>query len=136
MPDIAIKITNLPEIKRAFGKAPEAMTKELNVAIGKVLLTIQGKEILQYRSLGIRVITGGLINSIRRGLFQANLIGEVGPNVTNSPGVDYAGYVHSGTRYMAARPFLLNAVTDSAPEIEVFFRGAVQKVLDDIGKSV
>lgn len=136
MPDIAIKITNLPQIRAAFNKAPALMTKELNTAIKKTAITIQGRESLEYRDLGIQVITSGLINSIRRGLYLSNLRGEVGPNVTGSPGVNYAGYVHSGTRYMKARPFLLNAVNNSDRETQEFFKTSVQNVLDSIGGMV
>lgn len=136
MPDIQIRITNLPEIKAAFNKAPSLITKELNDAIKKTVLNIQGKESLQYRDLGIKVITGGLINSIRRGLYFSNLKGEVGPNVTGSPGVDYAIYVHSGTRYMNARPFLLNAVNDANKDTDGYFTKAVQNTLDSIARSV
>lgn len=136
MPDIKITIKNLPQIKAAFGKAPRLMTQELNKAIAKTVYSIQNKEGHEYKALGIRRITGGLINSIVRGSYLTNLRGEVGPNVTGSPGVDYALYVHSGTRFMRARPFLLNAVNQSEGEIDKFFQEAVQSVLDDIGRGV
>lgn len=136
MATVNITISNLSQIKAAFNKAPELMTKELNTAIKKTVLTIQGKESLEYRSLGIKVITGGLINSIRRGAFYGNLRGEVGPNVTGSPGVDYATYVHEGTKYMKGRPFLLNAVRSSNIETDRSFSESVQKVLDQIGGMV
>lgn len=135
MATVDIQITNLPQIKRAFNKSPTVMSQELNLAIKKVALTIQGKESLEYRSLGIRVITSGLINSIRRGLYFSNLKGEVGPNVTGSPGVSYAVYVHSGTRYMRARPFLLNAVNESQLLTDKYFKDAVQNTLDKIGSA-
>jgi len=136
MPDIAIRITNITEIKSAFNKAPKLMTDELNDAIKKTVLTIQGQESLEYRALGIRVITGGLINSIRRGVYYSNLKGEVGPNVTGSPGVEYAVYVHDGTSRMKGRPFLLNAVKSSEKTTEKNFETAVQNVLDKIGREV
>lgn len=136
MTDIAIKITNLPQIRAAFSKAPNSMTEELNIAIKKTLLTIQAGESLEYRDLGIHVITGGLINSIRRGIYFGNLRGEVGPNVTGSPGVDYAGYVHDGTSRMKKRPFLLNSVDKSKNNTETFFINAVQNVLNKIAGSV
>lgn len=134
--DISIKITNLPQIRSAFNRAPFSMTRELNTAIKKTLLNIQGKEVLQYQTLGIRVITGGLIQSIRRGYYQSNLRGEVGPNVTGSPGVEYAVYVHSGTKFMRARPFLLNAVEDTKESTQKFFTDAVNNVLSEIGRLV
>lgn len=136
MPEIDIKITNLPQIRRAFGMAPSLMTRELNLAIKKTIFTIKAKEIGQYSSLGIRVVTGGLISSIQRGEYFGNLVGEVGPNVTGSPGVRYSIFVHNGTRYMQARPFLKNAMAQASPEVERFFTNAVQNVLNDIGNSV
>lgn len=136
MPDIQITITNIPQIKAAFNKAPALMIRELNTAIKKTVITIQGKESLQYRQLGIRVITGGLINSIRRGVYYSNLHGEVGPNVTGSPGVDYAVYVHDGTSRMRGRPFLLNAVDDAKNSTDKNFQDAVQNVLNEIGDAV
>lgn len=133
---ISITIKNLPEIKRAFGLAPALMVKELNKGIGETTIMIQGLEKLHYKALGIRVITHGLIDSITRGRYQRNLYGEVGPNVTGSPGVNYALYVHSGTRFMTGRPFLENAVNDSEQEVDKIFTKAVDNVLSDIGKMV
>lgn len=134
MPDIKITIKNLPEIRAAFGKAPGLMVRGLNNAIQKSVFSIKSGEAMEYRNLGIRVITGGLMGSIQRGQYFSNLRGEVGPNVTGSPGVPYALYVHSGTKYMRARPFLLNAVKNSERKVNDFFKDAVQDVLDTIAK--
>jgi HK97 gp10 family phage protein len=131
---ITIKIANLPAIQRAFGQAPKEMTANLNEAIKKSVFEIQSGEVDQYKSLGIRVITGGLIGSIERGTYFSNLKGEVGPNVTGSPGVDYALYVHEGTSKMASRPFLLNAVQDKDKKVQKYFVDAVQKTLDDVAR--
>lgn len=136
MPDIAITITNLPQIRNAFKIAPVQMVKELDLAIGKTILDIGAEEVREYSSLGIGVITRGLINSVTRGRYQRSLYGEVGPNVTGSPGVNYAVYVHRGTRFMTARPFLANAVKDAELRVDGYFHAAVQNVLDDIGRKV
>lgn len=136
MANIAIRITNLPQISAAFKEAPRQMRRELNLAIRKTILNIQAKEVQEYRDLGIQVVTSGLIGSIQRGTYFADLQGEVGPNVTNSPGVNYAVYVHSGTRYMNRRPFLLNAVNDSHDDTDKYFTEAVNNVLDRIGALV
>lgn len=133
MPDIQIKITNLPQIRAAFRMAPELMTKELKKAIAKTILNIKAGEIKEYKNLGIRVVTRGLITSIERGQYQTGLRGEVGPNVTGSPGVEYAKYVHSGTYKMKARPFLLNAVNNSQFMTDEYFTQAVDQVLHEIG---
>lgn len=134
MADIKIKITNLPQIRAAFKKAPKLMTNELNRAISKTVIGIQGQEFVEYRALGIRVISRGLITSITRGVYIKSLYGEVGPNVTGSPGVPYAGYVHSGTRYLRARPFLLHAVDHKKDAVDKYFTDAVNNVLNQIGR--
>ncbi len=136
MPDISIKITNLPQIKAAFGRAPDLMAAELNKAIAKTVFRIKKSEFSQYKQLGIRVITSGLWTSLERGQYFSNLRGEVGANVTGSPGVNYALFVHSGTRFMKARPFLENAVDENAAPTENDFKDAVQNVLDKIGSQV
>lgn len=136
MPEIDITITNLPQIRAAFKQAPTLMRRNVNTAIRKTVINIQGKESTEYKALGIRVISGGLINSIRRGVWYGDLQAEVGPNVKGSPGVDYAGYVHEGTRFMKSRPYLLQAVGVAQHETDEFFVAAVEKTLSEIGAMV
>lgn len=123
MPDIAIKITNLPQIKAAFGQSPQAMVRELNDAIKKTVLTIQRRSMTN-----TPVLTGRLRASTSSQF--TNLRGEVGTHT------NYDIFVHEGTRFMKARPYLRDAVEDSNFETNEFFTKAVQKVLDDIGRKV
>ena len=132
---IQIKITNLPQIKAAFRKAPQLMTVQLNLAIAKTLLRIKRHELLNYQAYPIRVITGGLIGSIQRGTFQKSLYGEVGPNVSGSPGVNYATYVEGGTYKMRPRPFLHTAVLETETDTQQDFVQAVDNVLNQIGRA-
>lgn len=134
--EIAIRLTNLAQIRAAFNQAPSLMRRELNLAIRKTILNIQAKEVLEYRSLGIGIITRGLIGSITRGTYYGDLMGEVGPNVTGSPGVSYSVYVHNGTRFMQKRPFLLYAVRDAEHDTGDYFEEAVNNVLGKIGALV
>lgn len=133
-PPIAIKITNLPEIRRAFAIAPKLMRVNLNMAIRKTILNIQAQEYVAYKSQGIGIVSHGLIDSVRRGVFYGELKGEVGPNVTGSPGVNYAVFVHDGTRYMRDRPFLKDAVEGTNEVTQRFFLNAVDDTLNKIGK--
>jgi HK97 gp10 family phage protein len=121
--EVAIKITNLPQIKAAFNKAPASMTRELNTAIKKSVLSIQAKSMIN-----TPVLTGRLRAS-HRSLFS-NLKGEVGTHT------NYDVFVHEGTRYMKARPYLREAVESSTPEVDRFFKDAVDSVLSEIGRSV
>jgi HK97 gp10 family phage protein len=122
MPEIAIKITNLPQIKAAFARAPYLMTKELNIAIGQTVLSIGGES--RRRT---PVDTGRLRASTYERF--ANLRGEVGTDTV------YDRFVHYGTRYMQARPYLANAVKANQTNTERYFTKAVDRVLNVIGKA-
>lgn len=119
---INIKITNLPQIKAAFAKAPALMAKNTNNAIKKAALVIQRESMIR-----TPVLTGRLRSS-HQSRFEP-LKGII--DVT----ADYAPYVHWGTRYMRPRPFLLDAVNSEARSVDDFFKKAVQDTLDDIAKA-
>ena len=121
-PAISITIKNLPQIKAAFNKAPGLMARELNTAIKKSVFTIQRKSMIN------TPVQTGRLRASHRSLFS-NLKGEV------STHTNYDIFVHWGTRYMKARPFMLQAVESSNSEVDGFFTGAVDKVLNEIGKS-
>lgn len=124
MPDaIAIKITNLPEIRRAFNMSPILMTAELNLAIKKSIFTIQGTSVRN-----TPVLTGRLRASTSSRF--SNLRGEVGTHT------NYDIFVHWGTRFMKGRPYLKDAVDSNNEIVQKFFTQAVQTVLNKIGKAV
>lgn len=135
MPEIKIEIKNLAEIKRAFGMAPRLMVKELNFAIRRSAASIHRRQFSKYHELGIRIVSRGLYASIQRGIWFGNLKAEIGPDAQGSRGVEYSRYVHWGTRYMKARPWLYEAVSDSEMEINENMRRAVQSVLNSIGRA-
>lgn len=120
---ISVKITNLAEIKAAFAKAPSLMAKNLDTAIRKAALTIQRESMIN-----TPVLTGRLRSS-HQSTFRP-LKGII--DVT----ADYAPYVHWGTRYMKARPFLLNAVNAEERNVNDLFGKAVQDTLDEIARGV
>jgi hypothetical protein len=129
MPSVDIQITNLREIRKAFQKSPELMEKELNIAIKKALLTIQAETILNvHPARGINVITGGLESAAERPPTFTKLKGIYEINI------NYAPFVHEGTRFMRARPFLRHAVEDKSRGVQEFFTKAVDNVLNEIGK--
>ena len=119
---IAITITNLPQIKAAFNKAPGLMTQELNQAIKKSIFTIQGDSMRK-----TPVLTGRLRAS-HTSQFE-NLKGSVYTNT------NYDIFIHEGTRYMKGRPYMRQAVESDAHQVQDFFTKAVDNVLSKIGKS-
>lgn len=118
---ISITITNLPQIRAAFSKAPSLMNSELNTAIKKSVFYIQGKSMVN------TPVATGRLRASTRSLFS-NLKGEVGTHT------NYDIFVHEGTRFMKARPYLRTAVDESNVQVSDFFVKAVDNVLNTIGK--
>lgn len=121
MSNIQIKITNLPQIKRAFAMAPHLMIRELNKAIRSSVLTISGTS-----RRNTPVDTGRL----RASTYErySSLRGEVGTNT------EYDIFVHEGTRYMRGRPYLRRAVESNQYNVDRYFNLSVQNVMDEIGR--
>lgn len=117
MPEIAVRIKNIADIKRAFSMAPTLMAKELNIAIREAVLTIGRRS-----RINTPVDTGRLRSSTYEQF--TNLKGEIGTKV------EYDIFVHEGTRFMAGRPYLRRAVEASDADTQRFFEGAVQRTLD------
>lgn len=117
---IEIKIKNIADIRRAFKKSPLLMMKELNKAIQLTVLSI-GRD----SRINTPVDTGRLRASTYERL--QNLRGEVGTNTS------YDFFVHEGTRFMRARPYLRLAVEKNQANTNKYFSDAVQKVLNQIG---
>jgi len=67
------------------------------------------------------VKTGLLRRSETTRIERGGMRGFVGTNV------QYAPFVHNGTRFMAARPFFIQGIEDS--------RGAIDKALQELGDS-
>lgn len=128
MANIQVKIINLEQIRAAFAKSPTLMTRNLNLAIKKSLISIQRETILNVGgSRGINVVSHGLLSAAERPPLFESLKG------TYLIDIFYAIFVHDGTSRMEARPFLLEAVNTEQTEVNDFMRKAVQDTLDEIG---
>lgn len=121
MANIDIKIENINEIRAAFRKAPLVMTQNLDRAIKRSLLSIQA---ISMRNTPVRT---GQLRASHTTRFTP-LMGVLQPTA------HYAIYVHDGTRFMKARPFLANAVKTQNAEVQDNFKKAVQDTLDTIAR--
>lgn len=132
MPAIEIEIKNLSQIRAAFNSSPRLMTKNLSKAIFRSTTLIHREEQLNVGgSRGINVVTTGLKSAVTRGIsFPTPLKGVL------EPIIDYAKFVHDGTRFMKARPFLQDAVTSQQSAVDREFKNAVQDTMNEIGNSV
>lgn len=124
---ISVKITNLPQIRAAFGRAPQLMGKNLAIAIKKSAFVVSRKS-----RINTPVATGRLRASHyeRFSGSGTGFMAEVGTNTT------YDRFVHEGTRFMKARPYLQNAISQEQTTIGRFLEEGVQKTLDEIGDRV
>lgn len=123
MPNINITIKNLPQIKAAFNKAPALMTRNLNLAIRKTVLNVSRRSIIN-----TPVLTGRLRASTYT-KFDI-LKGEVGTNT------NYDIFIHDGTKFIAARPYLSDAIDEENHNTDLFFTAAVQETINEIGNAV
>jgi len=129
---VDVKIKNINEIRTAFNKAPTRMKKNLATAIRRSAIEIQKEEIINVSGTrGINVITGGLKSAAVRGIQFPNPLMAV-----IQPDIEYAPFVHDGTRFMKGRPFLFDAVQTKQDAVDKEFEKAVQETLDEIGREV
>ena len=144
MPEIQIKIKNMKEIRAAFRASPTIMRKNLQKGLNKSILYVGRRA-----AINAPVDTGRLRASIMGGTFKAKGSLPEGSYRTNigvglasmgiltasvGPTVNYAVWVHDGTKYMRARPFLQQGVDESEPHIDRWMKEAVDDTLNDIGR--
>jgi len=130
-PQVSIKIKNLPQIRRAFKAAPRLMNREFRNA-----LLIAGYGLIR-KTLPLTPHDTGFLKSsfYLHGQGGVDILGK-GATMRAEiyPTAEYGIYVHEGTRYMKARPFLKRGAEMSEPEIQRLFTQTTQKVLDKIGR--
>lgn len=123
MVNVQIKIENMNEIRAAFRKSPYVMVEELDKAIEGSIFGITRESKLN------SPVDTGFMKASHTTRFS-KLRGEV------EPVAKYSIYVHEGTRYMAARPFLADAVAEMDPKVQDNFKRAVQNTLDKLARGI
>ena len=121
MATYGVTIKNLPQIRRAFELAPKLMAVELDLAIKKSAISIQRDSMIN-----APVDTGRLRASHETTFMPLK--------ATIEPTANYAVYVHEGTKFMPARPFLAEAVESNNEIVNDYFVKAVDNVFRVIGR--
>lgn len=118
---VNIEIKNLREIRMAFSRSPQLMTKNLNIAIRRSIFEI-GRD----SRINTPVDTGRL----RASTYETftTLRGEVGTKT------EYDLFVHEGTRFQRSQPYLRKSVEKNQRNVDSYFADAVQVTLNEIGK--
>jgi HK97 gp10 family phage protein len=118
---IRIEIKNLDKVISALKRSPQKMAKELNDAIKKSIYMIERN------AKGRTPVDTGRLRASYETTF-APLVGSI------SPTAYYAIYVHEGTRYMQARPFLREGIEMGKKSIQDYFEQAVAATLNQIAR--
>jgi len=123
MAEFKIEIKGLDELQAQFRKSPQIVGRRLNQAINKatVILTNHLK-------------TGGIV-PIRTGLLKQSIRPVISHlKSTIAPHTNYAIYVHEGTRFMEAQPFLKTAIDDKKKDVQRQFNNAARQITNDLAK--
>jgi hypothetical protein len=151
--DIKVTIPNLKQMQKAFADAPQDMYREANTAIRSSIIKVE-----QIATMEAPVDTHTLQGSLKHGFVWGPLYGAVGPTV------NYALYVHEGTRphiirykkrgrgglynkrtrqgfgrvvhHPGTKPnrFMKRAADQSQRDIDKFFKDALERVVNNIAR--
>lgn len=128
MADIRIEIKNLPQIRAAFNASPRHMARNLRDGL------IEIDRVIKPRSMADTPVDRGRL--MRSHYSKFNPYSALGFYLEIGTKTPYDIFVHEGTRYMRPRRYLYNAVQEKQPTVDRILTRAVQKTLDEIGKSV
>ena len=101
--DLKIVFDKLPDVIEQLPEVADAIVRKTTLAIGA-----EARETSPFKS-------GHLMNSHQEA-FPAPMQGEL------QVAADYAGYVHDGTRFVAARPWAAQAAMHQYPAFQDAFR--------------
>lgn len=120
---IKVEVKNIEELKRGLQKFPDKLVPQLREAVIKSAFLVEREaKILS------PVDTGRLRSSIN----TSYGFGPLGVGAKVATNVEYAIYVHEGTKRMRARPFMRQAVQASSGQIGKFFETAVEVAISKI----
>lgn len=125
--EVKFKIENIEQIRLAFGAAPELMNVQLRIGLQKAGAILLGSAMLH-----APVATGYL-----RASHTMDVSGSgIGMRAEVGPTADYGIFVHEGTRFQRAQPWLQDSLDAVGYAIKDTLTESVQKVFDQIGKMV
>lgn len=123
--EVQITIKNLAKLRSAFNKSPRIMGHEFEQAIKKSGFLVEGKSMIN------SPVRTGLLRMTHRVDFSGTGVKFKAEIMAM---VNYAVFVHEGTRFMRARPFLRNAMESAEGTVQGIFREHVRRGLRAIGE--
>lgn len=130
-----VQISGLTNLRKRFDGLPEKSKKLVRDALMKAGYLVEGASKKEApvgtpESTHRRGYTGGRMRASIK--VSDSLLNRVNPAVVISPHTHYARYVHDGTRYMKARPFMTKGYESSKAKI----RSIMKALLKDIKNSL
>ena len=107
---------NIPQVQRRLSLKSAMVRRSITNSLRKVGFLVE-----RYAKQRAPVDTGRLRASI------ASSVRDLTATIMTN--VDYAIYVHDGTRYMRANPFMTSAYKDAKEEIRAVFQREIRGVL-------
>lgn len=117
------KIQNADNIARVMAKSPSVMSKHLDRAMNKAVLTIHRESAKR-----TPVDTGRLRASHNTEVKKRNNMIE-GRIFTQT---NYDIFVHEGTKFMRARPFMKQAIDENEKTLNQFFTDSVDNAIKEL----
>ena len=114
---VQIRIThNIDDVRKALKKSPERVGRHLSIAIRKSAFLVE-----RFAKKNAPVDTGRL-----RGSISSTIMPLV---ATISPKVNYAVFVHEGTRFITGNPFMDKGFRSAQTAIVRVFNSEIGKAL-------
>ena len=125
MPNVTVEIKGLDKLISKFAKSPRMIARNLNDGIK------QGGFYVERQSK--YAISTGPTKAIDTGMLRRSISTSFKPlSAIIAPHTEYAGFVHEGTRYMHARPFMTRGLDLAKRGLGRIF----QKMADNIAKEL
>lgn len=124
--NLTVKLEGLVELLGGLERVKSGMADTLNKGMQEAAFIVEGDAKKQ--------ITSGPNRAIDTGYLRSSIgVQSVTPfRATVQAGANYGVYIHEGTRYMRARPFLAAGLQDAVPEIERIFGKRIQTLIEVI----
>ena len=119
-----IQIKGLEELRRRWATAPAKIKKMTMDALTRSGYLVEGAS-----KRVTPVDTGRLRSSIS---LSSSLALRTEPHVVISPHTDYANFVHFGTRYMKARPFMTQGYEAVKSRIKSEMRSLLNNIVKEL----
>lgn len=124
MADIKVRIEGLDKVMSKLGALKGGLVRTLEEGMREAAFLVE--------RAGKKQITMGPNRAIKTGFLRASIgVQSVMPyRATVIAGAYYGVYVHEGTRYMRARPFLTAGLRDSLTAIEDIFGKRINSLIE------